>query len=81
MSAINLKERLEVADEDDVCALRGGMAKGSLRNERARGDGPPFQRIGKKVFYPLKSLRKFLEDSTVTPSRASTLIDSKPRRS
>jgi hypothetical protein len=74
MSPVDLKTRLEMADEDDVAALQG-MTLPSLRNQRARGDGPPYQRIGRKVFYPIKSLQKYLAASTVTPRRPASSID------
>jgi hypothetical protein len=79
MEPVDLKTRLEVAEESDVAALLN-MTLPSLRNQRAKGSGPPYQRIGRKVFYPIKSLRKYLEASTVTPKRAPTLIDRARKR-
>jgi hypothetical protein len=79
MSAVDLKSALGVAEEADVAALLN-LTLPSLRNQRARGMGPPFQRIGKRVFYPLAGLRKYLAASTVTPSRAPSLIDGNRKR-
>jgi hypothetical protein len=80
LPAIDLKNELNVAEEADVALLRG-MTIQSMRTERARGMGPPYQKMGRKVFYPIPALRKFLAASTITPKRASTLIDgSSPRR-
>jgi hypothetical protein len=79
MSAVDLKTHLGLAEESDVAALRG-MSIPSLRNERAKGKGPPYQRIGRKVFYPLDKLRAHLAAATVTPSRAPSLIDGNRKR-
>jgi hypothetical protein len=79
MSAVDLKAHLGLAEESDVAALRG-MSIPSLRNERARGKGPPYQRIGRKVFYPLDNLRKYLAAATVTPRRSPTLVDGSGKR-
>jgi hypothetical protein len=74
MSAVDLKAQLGLLEESDVAALRS-MSIPSLRNERAKGKGPPYQRIGRKVFYPLDRLRAHLAAATVTPGRAPSLID------
>lgn len=76
MSPVDLKAHLELAEESDVAAFRR-MTIASLRNERAKGAGPPYQRIGRKVFYPLDKLRAYLAAATVTPSKRRTLIDGK----
>jgi len=71
---------LGLVDEVEVAELRE-MTVPSLRNERTRGLGPPYQRIGRKVFYPLPELRKFLAASTVVPAGpAATLISGLKRR-
>lgn len=69
-----LKARLGLLEESEACALQD-MTLPSLRNQRARGMGPPYTRIGRKVFYPIDKLRKYLAESTVTPTRARSLID------
>jgi hypothetical protein len=79
MPAVDLKAQLGLAEESDVAALRG-MSIPSLRNERAKGKGPPYQRTGRKVFYPIAALRAYLEKSTVTPTRAPSLIDGDRKR-
>ena len=80
MSDLNLKALLDVAFEKDVAELRG-VTVPTLRNERAKRKGPPYQKIGNRVVYPLKPLRAYLAASTVTPSKAPTLIDgSRSRR-
>jgi hypothetical protein len=79
MSSVDLKSTLGVAEETDVAALLH-MTLPSLRNQRARGMGPPYTRIGRKVFYPIDKLRKYLAQSTVTPGRAPTLIDGSGKR-
>lgn len=74
----DLKARLQLADEAEVAQLRN-MKLGSLRNERSKGLGPPYQKFGKRIFYPIADLQKFLAESTVKPNSARTLIDGKRR--
>jgi hypothetical protein len=69
-----LKATLGVLEESEVAALLN-LTLPSLRNRRARHEGPPFQKIGKKVFYPLDKLRAYLKAATVTPKRAPSLLD------
>jgi hypothetical protein len=80
MAEVDLKSHLALAEEADVAALRD-MSIPSLRNERARGKGPPYQRIGRKVFYPLAQLKAFLARSTVTPGKEATLVNGLRARS
>jgi hypothetical protein len=77
----DLKIQLGLVAEADVAALQD-MTIASLRNQRAREPytGPPYQRVGKKIFYPLDQLKKYLAASTVTPSRSRTLIDGDGKR-
>jgi hypothetical protein len=44
---------------------------GHLANERSRGLGPPVCKLGGRIFYPAESLRKFIEERIVDPSRAA----------
>jgi hypothetical protein len=76
MSDIDLKTALGLVPEDDFAAFRG-VQRTALANERARGEGPPFTKIGKAVFYPLKSLREYAAKQAVVPAKANTLIDGK----
>ena len=76
----NIFSQLNVATEEAVAELRGRKIT-ALRNERAKGDGPPWIRFGKTVLYPLDGLREYLAANTVTPERSPpTLIHGKPRR-
>lgn len=74
-----LKERLGLLEETEVAALLA-MTIPSLRNQRARNQGPPFTRLGRRVFYPIRDLQAFLAKSTVRPKSAPSLIDGKRRR-
>jgi hypothetical protein len=70
-----LKIELGLIPEEDFAALRK-IDLPALRNERSKGEGPPWTRLGKAVFYPVAGLRKFAEAQTVTPSKKpSTLVD------
>ncbi len=42
---------------------------GHLANERSRGLGPPVCKLGGRIFYPAESLRKFIEERIVDPTR------------
>lgn len=77
--AADLKTRLDMADVNEVAALQN-MTVDSLRNQRNRGEGPPYTRIGSKVFYPLKSLRKYIAAQTITPKKTPTLVDGARKR-
>jgi hypothetical protein len=79
-TSVDLKTQLGLIHESEVAAFRG-LKIISLRNERARGKGPPYQRIGKKVFYPFDELKRFMAASTVKPTAKSTLIDGNRQRS
>jgi hypothetical protein len=74
-----LKTELGLIDESEVAAWRD-VDIAALRNERAKGKGPPYIRIGRKVFYPLDKLRAYLKAATVTPKRAPTLLDGNGKR-
>ncbi len=79
MSATDLKNELALVSEADFALLRD-VSTAHLRNERARGLGPPYTTIGKRVFYPLKSLREYTAKRLVIPSKkAATLIDGDAR--
>lgn len=76
---MDLKNTLGLIEETEVASLLE-MTLPSLRNQRARNQGPPFVRMGRKVFYPLDKLRAYLAASTVTPNRTPTLIDGDRKR-
>lgn len=75
-TATELKNQLGLLEEAEVAALLN-MTLPSLRNQRARNQGPPYIRISRKVFYPLDKLRAHLAAATVTPRRTPSLIDGK----
>jgi hypothetical protein len=75
----DLKSELGLAPEADFAELRK-VKLSALRNERARGLGPPFVKIGKSVFYPIKGLREYMAKQAVVPSRAATLVDGRGKR-
>jgi hypothetical protein len=53
----------------------------TLRNQRAKGIGPPYSKTGKTVLYPIDGLRRWLAGNTVTPeATAPTMIEGAPRR-
>lgn len=46
--------------EEQYASFRG-LSLRSARNERARGAGPPFIRVGRKVFYPVSGVRAWMQ--------------------
>jgi hypothetical protein len=54
----------------------------AIRNERSKGRGPAFVRLGRVVKYPRKAVADYIAAQTVTPGKADapTLIDGDRRR-
>lgn len=67
-----------LVSEADAMHFRG-VAKRTLSNERAQGKGPPFVRVGKKIYYPLDGLREYVAKNTITPVHSATLIHGRRR--
>jgi hypothetical protein len=74
-----LTSELDVFTEQEMAAIRGVKVK-ALADERSRGQGPPFTKLGKRILYPKQGVRKFLVQQTVNPSKARTLVDGVPRK-
>lgn len=45
---------------------------GHLANERSRGLGPPFVKLGGRVFYSKDSLAEYIAAHVVTPTKRRT---------
>lgn len=56
--------------EEQYASFRG-LSLRSTRNERARGAGPPFVRVGRKVFYPVSGLRAWMKARQVHVGRTA----------
>ncbi len=78
-SDFDLTQHFNLTAEENFAALRG-VKISALQNERALGKGPEFKRVGRKIYYPLKEIEKYLAACTVKPSRTATLIDGGSRR-
>jgi hypothetical protein len=74
----NLIDVFDLATQEEVAELRG-VKLPHLRNERSLGKGPTYVKLGNKILYPRKELRKFIDRNTVTPKTATTLADSRKR--
>ena len=46
---------------EDEMARQRSLSKRTLRNERARGDGPPFVRINHRALYRIDAFREWLK--------------------
>jgi len=55
--------------EPEVSRERG-VTQRTLRAERARGNGPPFLRLGKKIYYPRDAFRAWLKCRETRPVRS-----------
>lgn len=55
-----------------AAAERTGLARQTLAKLRSIGGGPPFRKLGAKVFYPVAELDSWIESH---PLRASTASD------
>jgi hypothetical protein len=75
----DLKVRLDLVEESEFAELRG-MKLNALRNERSRGGGPPFFKVGRKCFYQFEAVKAFIEGGKITPTRTPTLIEGNNRR-
>jgi len=42
---------------------------GHLANERSRGLGPPFAKIGGRIYYPARELSEYISSRIVDPAR------------
>jgi hypothetical protein len=47
----------------------------TLRSERARGDGPPWVRINRAIFYPRDGFREWLRSIEQRPVRARRPVE------
>lgn len=75
----DLASEFNLTSPEEVAQLRNITVQ-TLANERARGKGPPFTKLGQKVMYPRDGLRKYIAENTVTPGRVATMIDGRRRR-
>jgi hypothetical protein len=55
--------------EEEMAEARGIVIR-TLRAERQRGDGPPWVKITKQVFYPVEGFRAWLKLIEQRPVRA-----------
>jgi hypothetical protein len=57
------------APEVEMARVRR-VTQRTLRAERQRGDGPPYVKDGKKIYYPLSGFRKWLKACERQPVRS-----------
>lgn len=55
---------------EDQIAEKRKVSKRTLRSERQRGEGPPYVKDGKRIYYPLDGFRDWLKARTHQPIRA-----------
>jgi hypothetical protein len=65
----NTIERLALSRRSAARAL--DRSEGYLRLREKCGDGPPFARCGRAVFYPLEDLKVWLKRNSVSVGRAA----------
>jgi hypothetical protein len=54
---------------EDQIAEKRRVSKRTLRSERQRGDGPPYVKLGKQIYYPLDGFRNWLKSCERQPVR------------
>ncbi len=60
---------LEIWDPETTAKKIGGFSEGTLANWRSRGEGPPFLKIGGRIFYEPEAVR----DRVQAHRRSSTM--------
>ncbi len=75
----DLETQLGLIPEAQYAEMRD-VQLSALRNERAKGLGPPYVKDGRRVFYPIDGLREYIAKQARTPSKVSTLIDGGTRK-
>jgi hypothetical protein len=65
--------------EQEVAAQRRKSLR-TLRNERARGEGPPYVRDRRTILYPIAGFRAWLASREHNPVREPRPIVSSPQR-
>ena len=75
----DLKKLLNYIDEAEYAQFRR-VKVSALRNERAKGLGPPWTRDGRRVLYSVSGVRDFLAAKTVKPAQTPTLLHGNRRR-
>lgn len=55
--------------EDEQAAALGVVTR-TLRSWRQRGEGPPFTKVGRRVFYPIDGSAAWLRANTKAPVRS-----------
>lgn len=54
-------------------ARRFGMPANTWAKWRCQGKGPPFIKLGAKVFYRLSVVERYLDEHTIDPGRGGSL--------
>jgi len=54
-------------------AVWSGIKINTLRQWRARGEGPPFSRVGRKILYDVGKFQKWIERGEHTPPGKSRM--------
>jgi len=68
-------ETIDLENEDET-ALRMRMAPGTLAVWRCRRFGPPFIRVGRRIFYDPRDVSRWLEDNKMlNPSQGAVESD------
>jgi hypothetical protein len=76
-----LADELGLISEDDYAAFRR-ITLPALRNERWKGKGPAYTKVGGRVFYYRASIRQHADARAVTPQPPPLLTERRkpPRR-
>ncbi len=70
MTAVTFTNPDAIFTPKHVAAYRH-MTENALAVERHRGDGPPYLKLGGRVFYRAADLAAWIAENTVTPPRSA----------
>ena len=75
---IDLKATFGLITEAEYADIRD-VSPGALANERYRGLGPPFTKIGRHVYYPIKGIKADIAKNTRAPKPRPTMVSGSPK--
>ena len=60
-----MSDKIEYVSDYELTKIFRGLRLGSLANWRTARKGPRFYRFGRKVFYRVDDVKRFLEDNAI----------------
>jgi hypothetical protein len=76
--AVTAGNLLEGYAPEDAMARRRRVTRRALRTERQRGDGPPWVKVNRQIYYPESGFREWLKSIEPRPVRIRKTAARKP---